>query len=187
MDAMDLHNWLLCFGAESEALRDSLAGLAKWLANEHPLWAAYRPLMACQLVALNKCPGVQPVGIGKVYRHLMAKCLLEVAGHQATAAAGNLNLCTGLPTGIEGAIHAVQGSITGPPIHPEPIMPLGPDPLEGLLTHLHLCTIYVHEYKRYNKKCKSQKTIINRCFQKSVTNIRTYLLTNKQKKPEEDL
>jgi hypothetical protein len=51
-DAVDLKNWLLRFDAESEFLRDSLAGLAKWLANEHPPWAAYPALMACRLVAL---------------------------------------------------------------------------------------------------------------------------------------
>jgi hypothetical protein len=92
-DATDLKNWFLRFGADSEFLRDSLAGLAKWLANEHPPWAAYSALMACRLVALDKSPGGRPVGIGEVYRRLMAKCLLKVVGHQATDAAVNLNLC----------------------------------------------------------------------------------------------
>jgi hypothetical protein len=107
-DAIDLKNWLLRFGAESKSLRDSLAGLAKWLANEHPPWATYCALMACQLVALDKSPGLRSVDIGEVYRRLMAKCLLKAVGHQATDAAGNLNLCAGLPIGIEGAIHAVR-------------------------------------------------------------------------------
>jgi hypothetical protein len=35
-DAVDLKNWLLRFGAKSELLRDSLAGLAELLANNHP-------------------------------------------------------------------------------------------------------------------------------------------------------
>jgi hypothetical protein len=113
-DAVDLRNWLLRFGAESEALRDALADICTMMANSSPSWAAYRALMACRLVALDKCPGVRPVGIGEIYRRLFAKCILEVAGGQATMAAGNLNLCAGLPAGIEGAVHAVRAAMANP-------------------------------------------------------------------------
>ena len=44
-----------------------MAKWANWLANETPPWAAYRTMMASRLVALNKEPGVRPVGIGKTY------------------------------------------------------------------------------------------------------------------------
>jgi hypothetical protein len=142
-DAVDLKNWLLRFGEESELLRTSLARLAEWLANEHPPWVAYRALMACRLVALDKSLGVRPVGIGEVYRRLMAKCVLKAVGHQATDVAGNLNLCAGLPAGIEGAIHGVRQATAAPPIPPvppeppdppEPLEPPGADPMEGLYT-----------------------------------------------------
>jgi hypothetical protein len=114
-DAIDLRNWLLRFGAESEALRNEMASWAEWLANAAPPYAAYRALMACRLVALDKQPGVRPVGIGEIYRRLLAKCLLKVEGHQATSACGNHNLCAGLAAGIEGAIHAVRERTAGPP------------------------------------------------------------------------
>ena len=107
-DAVHLQNWLLRFGAESERLRLEVAEWVEWLANSHPPWAAYRAMMACRLVALDKQPGTRPVGIGEVYRRLMAKILLLVVGHQATVACSNFNLCAGLPAGIEGAVHAVQ-------------------------------------------------------------------------------
>jgi hypothetical protein len=42
-----------------------------------------------------------------LYRQHFAKCVLEACGSQATTACGNLNLCAGLPAGIEGAVHAV--------------------------------------------------------------------------------
>jgi hypothetical protein len=93
--------------------------------------------VACRLVALDKSPGVRPVGIGEVYRRLMAKCLLKVVGHQATDAAGNLNLCASLPAGIEGAIHAMRQATEAPPIPPEPpeqpapVEPPGTDPMRG--------------------------------------------------------
>ena len=107
-DAVDLRNWLLRFGKESEALRLEMAAWTNWLANTHPPWAAYRAIMSNRLVALDKMPGTRPVGIGEVYRRLWAKCLLKVIGHHATTACGNFNLCAGLPAGIEGAVHAIQ-------------------------------------------------------------------------------
>ena len=110
-DAVDLSNWLLRHGAESQELRGEMACMARYLANEHPPWAAYRALMACRLVALDKEPGTRPVGIGEIYRRLIAKCVLEVCGSQATTACGNLNLCAGLPAGIEGAVHAMTAVV----------------------------------------------------------------------------
>jgi len=45
-DAVDLWNWLLCFGAESVAFQEEMASWMNWLANESPPWPAYRALMA---------------------------------------------------------------------------------------------------------------------------------------------
>jgi hypothetical protein len=88
-DGVELSNWLLRFGRESEAPREEMAAWTKWLANTSPPWAAYRAMMTNCLVALDKQPGTRPVGIGKVYRRLWAKCLLKAIGSQATAACGN--------------------------------------------------------------------------------------------------
>ena len=88
-DAVDLGNWLLRHSAESQLLRTEMANMARWIANEHSPWAAYRALMACRLVALDKEPGTRPVGIGEIYCRLMAKCVLE--------ACSNLNLCAEPP------------------------------------------------------------------------------------------
>ena len=105
-DAVDLRNWLIRFGANSERLRVEMAAWAEWLANESPPWAAYRATMMCRLVALDKTPGTRPVGIGEIWRRLWSKTIILIVGDQATAACGNYNLCAGLPAGIEGAIHA---------------------------------------------------------------------------------
>ena len=77
------------------------------MANSYPPWAAYCTLMACRLVALDKRPGVRPVGIGETLRQALAKLVMRAAGDQAKTACGNLQLCTGLEAGIEGATHAV--------------------------------------------------------------------------------
>jgi hypothetical protein len=63
VDAVDLQNWLLRYGKESKALREELAAWRSGLANESPLWAADRVMMACPLVALDKQLGVRPVGV----------------------------------------------------------------------------------------------------------------------------
>ena len=107
-DAVDLRNWLLRFGKESDALWEEMAAWASWLANSNPPWAAYRAFMACRLVALDKQPGVHPVGIVEIYRRLWAKCILNAIVTQATVACDNFNLCAGLPAGIEGAVYHVQ-------------------------------------------------------------------------------
>jgi hypothetical protein len=93
-------------------LREELAAFGEWLANGHPPWAAYRAFMACRLVALDKGPGVRPVGIREVIGRLWAKCSLKVSGHRATVSCGSGNLCAGLPAGIEGALHAMEEAPT---------------------------------------------------------------------------
>ena len=63
--------------------------------------------MACRLVALDKRPGVRPVGIGETLHRALAKLVIRAAGDQAKKACGNLQLCAGLKAGTEGSNHAV--------------------------------------------------------------------------------
>ena len=108
IDSTTLQHWLLRFGKESEHLRESIANLTSWLANNSPPWPAYCAIISNRLVALDKCPGVGPIGIGEIWRRLMAKCVLSVAGHSAKTQCGADQLCCGLECGIEGAVHALN-------------------------------------------------------------------------------
>ena len=63
--------------------------------------------MACGIVALDKRPWVRPVGIGETLRRALSKLVMRAVGEQAKTACSNLQLCTGLEVGIEGATHAV--------------------------------------------------------------------------------
>ena len=47
------------------------------------------------------------MGIGETLRRALAKIVMRSAGDQAKMSFGNLQLCTGLAAGIEGATHAV--------------------------------------------------------------------------------
>ena len=107
-DSEAIASWLLKFGTYSQRLRNVLARLAKWLSNDSPPWAAYRALMAGHLIALDKNPGIRPIGIGEVLRRLLAKCVLSVAKGEAQEACGIDQLCGGLQAGIEGAVHVMH-------------------------------------------------------------------------------
>ena len=107
VEVIDLRNWLLRIGCALEELRVVISRMADWMANSFPPWAAYRALMACHLVALDKRPGVRPVGIGEKLCRALAKLIIRASGYQAKTACGNLQLCAGLEAVIEGATHAV--------------------------------------------------------------------------------
>ena len=62
--------------------------------------------MAGRLMALDKCPGVRPVGIGKAIQQLMANLVHTITSFQAMEAYRSHNLCAGLKAGIEVAVHA---------------------------------------------------------------------------------
>ena len=64
---LDAHAWRrLCtaFKASSSSLCHSLANVTKRLCTSHVDPEAVSPLLANRLIALDKCPGVRPIGIG---------------------------------------------------------------------------------------------------------------------------
>ena len=64
--------------------------------------------MTWQIVALDKQPGVRPVGIGECWLRAVSKLVLANCGREGKAACGSTQLCAGLKAGIEGAIHSVR-------------------------------------------------------------------------------
>ena len=107
-DAVAIQGWLLRYGEASMELRKANAEFTSWLANESPPWAAYRALRSGRLVALDKGPGVRPVGIGETWMRYDSKCVLFVAGGEAKDECGVDQLCAGLEAGVEGGIHALR-------------------------------------------------------------------------------
>ena len=57
-----------------------VAEFVYWLGNGRTPWVAYQALMSGCLIALDKQPGVRPVGVGETWRLLMEKCVLQVTG-----------------------------------------------------------------------------------------------------------
>ncbi len=60
-----LKNWLLCHGVQSEHLYEVMASRVDWLSTSLPPYAAYHTVNTVHIVALDKSPGVCPLGIGK--------------------------------------------------------------------------------------------------------------------------
>ena len=79
-DLVSLQHWILRFGAASGELRMIVAEFGEWICNGLPPWAAYCAMMSGRLIALDKCPGIIPVGIDETWRRLLAKCLLRLTG-----------------------------------------------------------------------------------------------------------
>jgi hypothetical protein len=69
-----LKNWLLRHGVQLERLRDVMATWVDWLSNGSPPHTAYRAVNTVRTVALDKTPGVRPLGVGESWMRLWLDC-----------------------------------------------------------------------------------------------------------------
>ena len=106
-DACHWQDVFLRYGAHSDRLRDSVATLARRLSNEVVPWDDIRALVACRLIALDKCPGVRPIGVGETLRRIIGKAVCSVTRCDLSDTCDITQLCGGVRCGIEAAIHAV--------------------------------------------------------------------------------
>ena len=67
--------------------------------------------LACRFIALDKNPGVRPIGIGDTARRIIAKAVLSIVRADIQEASGCIQLCGGLISGIEAAVHAARTSL----------------------------------------------------------------------------
>ena len=116
---LDADGWkhILCskaYGRLSFQLCGAIAEFAKRLCVEDVNPECLNEFVACRLVPLNKGddkqgnPGVRPVGVGEVLRRIVGKVVIGVIKDEIQEAAGPLQSCAGLESGIEASIHAVK-------------------------------------------------------------------------------
>ena len=98
------------FKGASTDLCNSLAMVAKRLCTTYVDPKCVSPLLACRLIALDKHPGVRPIGIGDTAGRIIAKAVLFIARPDVQDASGCIQLCGGQISGIEAAVHAVRSA-----------------------------------------------------------------------------
>ena len=71
-------------------------------------WSDVRSLVSCRLIALDKCPGIRPIGIGETLRRIIGKAICFVTGPDIKDVCGVDQLCAGVHASFEGAVHAIN-------------------------------------------------------------------------------
>ena len=67
------------------------------------------PLLANRLIPLDKGEGaVRPIGVGEVMRRVTGKCVVKVTKEDVLETSGSLQVCAGLRSGSEAAVHAMH-------------------------------------------------------------------------------
>ena len=84
--------------------------MAKRLCTQFVDPSGISSFLACWLIALNKKPGVRPIGIGDTARRIIAKAILMTIKCDVQEVAGSLQLCAGQIAGTEPAVHALRSS-----------------------------------------------------------------------------
>ncbi len=111
---LDSDGWkrILCskqFGSKPEELCDSIAELARKLCSTSINPKLIKSFTACRLVPLSKpVNSVRPVGIGEVLRRIIGKAIMQVLNPELVNATAPLQVCSGLPGGVEAAVHALR-------------------------------------------------------------------------------
>eukprot|EP00795_Rhopilema_esculentum_P006619 gene6619-biopygen8122 len=96
------------FGKTGEELKTALAKFTRILCTRDINKGSIEAFVSCRLVPLDKNPGARPIGIGEVLRRIIGKSIIRVIKPDILESGGSLQLCTGLPSGCEAAVHAMK-------------------------------------------------------------------------------
>ena len=102
------HKMVTGYKDSSSSLCNAVAVLTRRLATECVDPAGLEALLANRGIAIKKCLGLRPVGVGEMVRRIIGKAVMSVTGEKVQEAVGALQLCGGQPAGVESAIHAMR-------------------------------------------------------------------------------
>ena len=77
MDASVWKRMCSSFKSASEDLCESIASTARRLCSDYVDPSSIAALVACRLIALDKCPGVRPIGVGETARRIIGSLLQQ--------------------------------------------------------------------------------------------------------------
>jgi len=100
------------FGTVSNDLCSAIAAATRHLCVCYIDPSCLSAFVACRLIALDKCPGVRPIGIGETVQRIMSKAILSVLRFDILQAARSSQLCAEQDSGCETVIHAVRELFT---------------------------------------------------------------------------
>ena len=108
VDSYEWRRFCTSFKRASSELCNSVAMVARRISTTIVDPQGLAPLLACRLIALDKNPGIRPIGIGETIRRIMNKAILRITGPWIREAAGTAQLCAGQESGCEAAVHAMK-------------------------------------------------------------------------------
>ena len=108
LDAAAWRRMCSFFKTCSTELCDALAAVARRICSSYVDPSSLTAYVACRLIALDKCPGVRPIGIGEVSRRIIGKAIIKTIGREIREATDPLQTCAGHLSGCEAAVHAMH-------------------------------------------------------------------------------
>ena len=111
---MDAAAWKRLCSSFSTELCDALAATARKLCSQHVDPSGVSALVACRLIALDKCPGVRPIGVGETARRIIGRTKARAISEDIQEAAGPLQVCAGHLSGCEAAVSAARKLFVAP-------------------------------------------------------------------------
>ena len=114
LDAAAWKRLCTSFKKASSDLCDSLASIARRICSGYVDPSGLSVFVACRLIALDKCPGVRPIGIGEMVRRITGKAIATIISDDIQAAAGPLQVCAGHLAGCEAAVHSMRQIFESP-------------------------------------------------------------------------
>ncbi|CAM1294773.1 Uncharacterised protein r2_g398 [Pycnogonum litorale] len=108
VDSAGWRRFCLSFGSKSRSLCSAIGAVGRRIATTFVDPAGLAAMTACRLIPLDKNPGVRPIGICDVVRRIISKAILSIARPEIMEVAGAMQLCSGIDSGCEAAVHAME-------------------------------------------------------------------------------
>ena len=108
LDAAGWKRMCSSFGRASIELCNAVARVAKRLCSTYVDPKGLTSFVACRLIALDKSPGIRPIGVGEVLRRIVGKAVLKIVAEDVRKAVGAQQLCVGQISGCEAGVHFMR-------------------------------------------------------------------------------
>ena len=114
LEAGDWRRMCSSFQDASRELCNAIAAVGRRIYTTFVDPEGLEALTLSRLVALNKQPGVRPIGVGEIARRIISKAILLVLNEDILKVARVQQLCVDQQSGCEAAIHAMRSVFESP-------------------------------------------------------------------------